>query len=342
MSSWSEPDNRLRLMARCGVANDQTMSLRGQVLGPKRASAVGTLLRDSLRAGWHARDNQGIDRTRVRLTTDHQTAVATTNARGEFRFDLSLAEPFEPWRGMHAVTLELEHARNPVRAQAWVVTAPRQADFVVVSDVDGVLMRTGASGAMWSAASALLHHGHATGGLADVAKLLWALHRGVGGRKDNPVCYLSGVADGLYAVVEALVAQHGAPEGPVFLRERGAHLDSAAWRSERRHKLEHIERLTRLWPDKPLVLVGAASHAELYQQVVERNPDRICAIVAASSPRESRERNLLAIKAGVGLLGVPMVIATSVQQALRDVARLELAEPLQQPKGGLAAGVAHP
>ena len=262
-------------------------------------------------------------------------ASAETDREGYFRLEWRLAAPAGDDALWHRVALRLE-GPTEAEAEAEVYIPPERARFVVISDIDDTVMRTGVANKavmMWR----LFVQGAASRtAFPGVTALYRALHHGASGDQCNPMLYVSRAPWGIYEVLEEFFRLYGIPVGPVlFLREWGISWKSPLPRKAADHKQELIHNMLELYKDLPFVLIGDSGQhdPEIYRQIVEEHPGRVLAVyirnVSRDPKRISEIEDLATVvsKAGSSLvLAADSVAMAEHASGLGLVARSTVAE----------------
>lgn len=248
-----------------------------------------------------------------------------TDADGYFHVHLQLPEPPPADRLWHRVALSLElPSGGRAEAEAQVFVPPRQAGFVVISDIDDTVMDTG---------------------VANKAKMLWrlfasgaesrtafpgvgALYRALHGSEQNPILYVSRGPWSIYPMLEAFFQLHRIPVGPVlFLREWGLTLHDPRPRRSPDHKLKLVRRMLALYEDLPFVLIGDSGQhdPEIYARIVREHPGRVQAIYIRNVSQEAaRESAIAALAEEVVAAGSTLLLASDTVAMAEHAAELGL------------------
>jgi phosphatidate phosphatase APP1 len=234
----------------------------------------------------------------------------TTDRDGYFRVHLQPVQPPPNGRLWHPMDLELT---NPAGAQAVgeLFVPPATARYVVISDIDDTVMKTGVANTVVMLWRLFAQGAHSRVAFPGVAALYKALHGGVSGGERNPMLYVSRGPWSLYEVLDEFFHLHGIPVGPiVFLRAWGVSLRHPFPRRAKDHKLALIRRMVALYHDRPFLLIGDSGQRdpEIYAQVVREHPGRVVAIYirhVSRFPKRARAIEALAkevVEAGSSLL----------------------------------------
>lgn len=212
----------------------------------------------------------------------------------------------------HGVDLVLE-ADPPIPAQAAVFIPPANCRYVVVSDIDDTVMRTGVANKLKMLWRLFVEDAESRVAFPGVAALYRALHAGAGGGEGNPMLYVSRAPWGLYEMLSEFFQRHGIPAGPVlFLREWGLSWTHPLPRRATDHKQALIRHMLALYRDLPFVLIGDSGQhdPEVYAQIVEENPGRVLAVYIRNVSRDSgRIEEIVRLAGAVARAGSSLVLA---------------------------------
>jgi phosphatidate phosphatase APP1 len=218
-----------------------------------------------------------------------------------------------------------------VQAQAQVFIPPASCRYVVISDIDDTIMKTGVANKLKMLWRLFVQDAESRIAFPGVAALYRALHGGRSGQDANPLLYVSRAPWGIYYVLDAFFRLHAIPVGPVlFLREWGLSWTSPLPRKAEDHKRELIHNMLALYDRLPFILIGDSGQhdPEIYRRIVEEHPGRVLAVyirnVSRSAQRTSEIEDLAIAVAGAG--SALLLAADSVAIAEHAV-KLGLVDP---------------
>ncbi|MFA7431242.1 MAG: phosphatase domain-containing protein [Rhodospirillaceae bacterium] len=289
------------------------------------------------RSGWrHLRDlgrrvaRRGLGGAVVRARFGESEQTVETDADGYFRVHLHLDTPPEQGRLWHWVDLTLTGPQE-VTSRGHVFIPPRDARFVVISDIDDTVVFTGV--ANWVAMVWRLFVQGAGSRVAfpGVAAFYRALYRGVSGGEHNPMLYVSRGPWGIYDILDEFFRLHRIPEGPVvFLREWGLSWTRPLPRKATDHKRILIDNMLTLYRDLPFVLIGDSGQhdPEVYRDIVAQHGDRVLAVYIRNvSGWGSRAAEIEALAKPVVEAGSAFVLAAETLAMVEHAAALGLVGP---------------
>lgn len=262
---------------------------------------------------------------RVRCRFRDQEVEVTADGEAFLELRLEPDPPVDP--GWHEVTLEIvdsmaERDAGPVTGE--ILVPPPDADFIVVSDLDDTVVRTGATDRFSMFRTVLLNDARTRLPFPGVRSLYHAFGAGPSGGGSNPIFYVSRSAWNLYEMITGFLEHHGLPKGPVLLKDYG--LGSALGGGEHDFKRRVLRDLLDFYSDAPFLLIGDSGQRdpEMYAEVARERPDRVRAVIIRDVTPRDRDREVRRIADGLEGMGVPMVVAGDSAEAAREAAGLGL------------------
>ncbi|MGC5780446.1 DUF2183 domain-containing protein [Methylobacterium sp. NFXW15] len=237
---------------------------------------------------------------------------AVTDRDGYFR--LHLRPQYLPaidgaW---HEVDLLME-ADPPIPAKAEVYIPTVGCGFVVVSDIDDTVMRTGVANKLKMLWRLFVEDAESRVAFPGVASLYRGLHGGASGSDGNPMLYVSRAPWGLYDMLTEFFRSHDIPAGPVlFLREWGLSWTHPLPRKAEDHKQALIRHMLDLYRDRPFILIGDSGQhdPEVYAQIVADHPGRVKAVYIRNVSRDAaRTEEVVRLAGAVAATGSSLVLA---------------------------------
>jgi phosphatidate phosphatase APP1 len=267
----------------------------------------------------------------------------TTDRDGYFRVHLSLRGTPPPDRSWHTMELFLEQP-HPVQAQAQIFIPPAESAYVVISDIDDTVMRTGVANKLKMLWRLFVQDAESRVAFPGVAALYRAFHEGRSGHQNNPMLYVSRAPWGIYDVLEEFFDLHGIPVGPIlFLREWGISWTSPLPRKAEDHKRELTHNMLTLYRELPFILIGDSGQhdPEIYRRIVEEHPGRVLAVYIRNVSRSARRtREIEELAKVVAQAGSSLVLASDSVAMAEHAAKLGLIAPetMLEVKSEQAAG----
>ncbi len=236
----------------------------------------------------------------------------TTDEDGYFRINLRprLVPPADVlW---HTVDISIQQPQA-VNAKADVFIPSEQCRYVVISDIDDTIMKTGVANKLKMLWRLFVETAASREAFPGVGALYRALFHGCSGSESNPMLYVSRAPWGIYEVIEEFFVRNNIPVGPVlFLREWGISWTSPLPRKAEDHKRELIRNMLALYHDLPFVLIGDSGQhdPEVYHRIVRENPNRVLAVYIRNVSRTPKRVNQIEkLAAAVADAGSGMVLA---------------------------------
>lgn len=239
-------------------------------------------------------------------------ARTATDRDGYFRIHLQPHAVPAGDHAWHSVELTL-NVVPPVRAQGQVYISPEGCRFVVISDIDDTIMRTGVANKFKMLWRLFVADAESRVAFPGAAALCRALHAGAGGSEGNPMLYVSRAPWGIYDMLAAFFRQHEIPVGPVLmLRDWGLSWRHPLPRKAEDHKREVIGNMLSLYRHLPFVLVGDSGQhdPEVYAQIVADHPGRVLAVYIRNISHSAKRINEIErLAVSVAAAGSSLVLA---------------------------------
>ena len=302
--------------------------LEGRVLDDEEVAHEGALSRwESAKLTARRFLSDEVPGARLRVEAAGQTLEATTDQDGYYAVALEADPgPGPLWREATVTLLEPNERDHPapVVAHRFQVPPP-EARFLLISDLDDTVVRTGATNKLRFARVVLLNNATTREVFPGVGAFYRALHE-VEGTPTNPVFYLSSSPWNLYRQFVGALEHRGVPPGAVFLKDFGVDPGKFIKTGHHDHKLERVEALLEAYPDLPAVLVGDSGQEdpEIYQQAVARHPGRVRAVFIRDVTGDGRDREVDRIARDLEARGVSTRRVADTVEAARAAAELGL------------------
>jgi phosphatidate phosphatase APP1 len=193
-----------------------------------------------------------------------------------------------------------------------LVPDPR-ARWLVVSDIDDTVLKTGAYSLARNLWTSLTGNALTREVFPDAVRLLARLHE----QGRNPVHYVSSSPWNLHDFLDRIFRRHGLVRGPMSLQDFGIAERSFVKASDRVHKGRAIDALMAAHPDLPAVLVGDTGQhdPQVYAAVAARWPGRV-RLVLLREPRPRRSGADDEALAALTAAGVPVLAGPDFRAAL--------------------------
>lgn len=286
-----------------GYATSEHLILRGRVLGSVRPKKSDTSISRRANA-----------RSMLRTFLTDEVADAEVVARGvtartdeEGYFTLPL--PRDTALSDGGVTV----SSGKATAECCVAVPDPHARFMVVSDIDDTMMKTGAYSLIKNLWTSLTGHPMTRHVFPDAVELMALLHDG--GR--NPVYFVSSSPWNFYPFLRTVFQLNGLPDAPMFLRDYGISETQLITGAHENHKGSAIDTLAAAHPDLPMILIGDTGQqdAKVYADAAESMPGRIAHVIL-HEPRSGATRSGQENVDRLVALGVPVYVSETYEQAI--------------------------
>lgn len=256
-----------------GYATHDTVYVQGRLLAnkPYGGPQDNDNWWDNLKATYNRWESDEIPNAQVRLTYLDQVIDVVTDDEGYYSAQFTLHKKF-PKSDFVTATHELDdrvlYANHPI------TVLDRDAEYLVISDVDDTVIHTGITNLLVSAQLTFLNNAKTRKPLPGVGRLYQSFADGKNGDQVNPIVYLSNSAWNMYDLLRDFIDLNDLPKGPLLLRDIGLSADSD------NHKTESLSKLFRRYKHLPVVLVGDSGQhdADYYSAIAAKYPDRVKAI----------------------------------------------------------------
>lgn len=273
----------------------------------------------NLRVLWKVFRVKGLAGVRVQILVGGVVAETTTDAKGFYRFDLSLS-PSVPY-GWTAVDVRLAPGGGyeaPV-AQGRVLR-PALNSYDIISDIDDTLLISHSLN-WWKKFRLLIMHQPSERMPFDGVVSHYQQLYDANSRKGS--CLFSFVSSSewnLYPFIRAFSRTYQVPRGIYLMGNLKTHF-AELFRTgggNHGHKLQKIQEILRYYPDHHFILLGDDTQQDpvLYMQAVRRFPRQIsCVYIRHTRRRPSRE--VVAMLGEIERLGVPYCYFSHSDEAIR-------------------------
>jgi phosphatidate phosphatase APP1 len=313
------------IMPYIGIGNEKEVYLLGRVL---RNRDVGPATIEDSRF-WNFRKmykrfmTWKIPNVRIAASFEGKNWTTLTDEEGYFEFqikDHSFPKTEHSWRQFQLELLDkvLPH-QGEVKSEANIFIPTKLVEYGIISDVDDTIVSTGATKFWEMIKTTFLGNAYSRIPFPGVAAFYQALAKGTDGKENNPLFYVSSSPWNLYDFLLELLMVHQIPKGPLMLRDLGLSREQFIAGSHFDHKLNQVEKIFRLVPDIPFILIGDSGQydPEIYLEVIKDFPERVKRIYIRHVA-EKRKEEVLQIQATMLQLGVQMLLVTDTVEAAED------------------------
>lgn len=271
----------LRVFCYRGIGRPDRLVVRGRVLvdrGPTTYESDDDFW-DDLVSMYRRLHTTEIPGARVKISASGATAEAMTDHEGYFEVELEAAEQAfsSPIQRVEVELLD-PAGEEPVVEQGEVVVRSPDARFLVISDLDDTVVITGATNFLAMARATFLGNARSRTPFPGVGALYKALVDGHSGQDRNQLLFISRSPWNLYDLFDQFFDLQGIPTGRVLcLRDWGFSLEGLTRAHTKGYKFGIIQRVLRLEPDLPVILVGDSGQKdpEIYEAISNEFPGRI-------------------------------------------------------------------
>lgn len=321
----------MEIVAYRGYGSADRLHVRGRVLADKglRAGRADDRPWENLRNMRKRLLSRPIPRARLVATFQGRAHPVTTDDLGYFDLWIRPAAPLAPGRTWVEVPLELvaplDRRQGVVRATAQVRVPGPRTRFVVVSDMDDTVVRTGATSVLSLLRESFTGNAYTRVPFPGVAALYRALRDGAAGDEENPLLFVSRSPWNLYDLFDQFLRLHEIDERPViFLRRWGLTEEGLTLADVKGLKYTLISQMLELHAGLPFILVGDSGQKdpEIYREVIRAYPDRVLAVYVRSVSRHAaRAEAVRALAREVAAQGSTLILAADSVEMARHAAR---------------------
>ena len=278
-------NNPLMIIPYLGYGTADKLLLAGRVLedeGFTPSSSADSTLRNLINM-YKRFETDEVPGARIHARFQEIESEATTDNEGYFSFEIQPSRHLDAqWQRVELQLLDPALKGDPVRATAQVLVPSATARFGIISDIDDTVISTNVSNKLKMFLTVILSSEHTRKPFEGVAGLYRALQRGMTGREDNPIFYVSNSAWNLYSLLLEFLDLQKLPLGPVLLRDFGDHLFFS--KDSESHKKSNIKMILDSFPHLPFVLIGDSGERdpEIYTDLVKEYSTRIRVIYIRS------------------------------------------------------------
>jgi phosphatidate phosphatase APP1 len=285
----------------------------------------------------------GMPQVEVVVTLDDVQATVVTGRRGFAAAVLTVPGLAPGWHEVHAEVLPVDADHDGAVGVGRVVVPDPTAPFLVISDIDDTILRTGLTEGLTAFTTTVFSDANQRAAIPGMASLYRGLvrpsapppkqrrsSRARAAAVEPTFFYVSTGSWSMYPVLTKFLQARGFPRGPLFLTDWGPS-DRYILRSGAEHKRSAMRRLFEGYPDTPFVCIGDSGQgdAEAYLAMAEAFPGRIAAILIIDvGPHMSARADTLTAR-GLELQaeGLQFHFVRDAYEATRVCVDLGLCEP---------------
>lgn len=340
--------DRLQVVTFRGFGNRETFILEGRVIEakgierPTRDTGILQNIANSIRRF----ESDEMPGAQLEATFRGRRYEATADREGYFAFRFDADGASRP--GWHTARVELVASlvgQAGVKTRGTMLLPSNRAEYVVVSDLDDTVIKTGAYDAATMVRVVLSENARTRTAFPGVAQLYRELEEGRSGGARNPVFYVSRSGWNLYDLFETFIEENGLPAGPILLRDLSVVEKASEAVSNHDHKLNRIGAILEMYPRLPLVLIGDSGQhdPEVYLSIVKKHPKRIRAVYLRDVTGGARDREVLSVvrkieRVGVSALASDDTLAVAVHAAASGLLRTSRLNVIREARDAAMAG----
>ncbi len=306
-----------------GFGNEQQIWINGRVLEEEgiKQPDENTSMWVNMRNMWKRYESDEIPHVKLKATFQGQEKIIATDSEGYFEVYFEFQEPLPEKKLWHHVEFELldqlVEEQPEVKATGKVLVPPVAAQFGVISDVDDTILVSRSTELIKKAQLIFFNNARTRLPFKGVSAFYQALQEGENGQRNNPIFYVSSSPWNLFDLLDHFCEIHDIPQGPFLLRDLGVSTGKFIKTGHEGHKIEMIEKVFRLYPDLPFVLIGDSGQKdpEIYEKVVEKYPQKIKAIYIRDVTSDKRDQEIQEIAQRLKEKGVEMKLCEDTEVA---------------------------
>ncbi|WFB37804.1 DUF2183 domain-containing protein [Kiritimatiellota bacterium B12222] len=233
----------------------------------------------NFKKAWRRYFSYEVPGVRLQASFGGQVLEATSDEEGYFEFEFTgdFSSLGTGWKKIELEILSVPHQLSFQRSSiAEVILVDGSSEFGIISDMDDTVMQSNVVRKLKMLSTMLFNSAESRVAFEGVVDLYQQLNK----QDRNPLFFISGSSYNLYDLLEKFCRINHIPRAPMLLRDMG--ISKNQWFLERNFpfKTGCIERLLRLFPDLPFILIGDSGQhdPEVYLHIQEKYPDRILGI----------------------------------------------------------------
>lgn len=218
---------------------------------------------------------------KLKVVFGDESADVESDRQGYATAHIPVPADLEPgWHDYTVVTIPDDPTEQPTFVTGQLIAPDPEAPFLVISDVDDTVLRTGLTEGMVAVRQTLAGSAQTRRAIAGMAALYAGLYRGKGDHPAPAFLYLSTGPWNLYELLTEFLAFRGFPDGVLMLTD-WAPQERYIMRSGKQHKRLMLARMFSLYPKTKFVLIGDSGQNDpyVYVEAAKQHPNRVRAIV---------------------------------------------------------------
>jgi phosphatidate phosphatase APP1 len=319
------------IMPYYGYGNDTCVYLKGRVIEKEKIKEKqeGASTLRHLKNTYRRYESDEIPGIRLRASYGGQALELHTDDEGFFEAEFRFDQPVDYGRTGNKVQLRLLETKtddDEVETEGTVFVPHPDVEFGIISDIDDTVLVSDVTHALGKLKLMLLKDATERSPFPGIAAFLRALCAGCDDRVSNPLFYVSGSEWNLFDLLVNFFHYHDIPEGPLFLRDKGARFDKpdvAPTTQEFKHN--QIRRILDTFPRLKFICIGDSGQhdPEVYRQIVEQYPGRILGVYIRDVSEADRDAEVTRIAEEVGQKGTQMLLCADTLSAARHARQMQ-------------------
>lgn len=210
-----------------------------------------------------------------------------------------------------------------------VQVARRDAERLIISDIDDTIMETGARRLTQLIKTTLFKNIHTRAVFPGVASFYAKL---IADGK-NPLYYVTSSPWNLRAFLQQIFDLREIPRGPAFMTDWGLDDNKFFKTGHGHHKLRAIEHILTFHPALPCLLIGDSGEKdpEIYCEIVRDFPERVQAIYIRDVSANARDAAVRELARTCALAEVPLLLVADTTEAEEDARTRKFIAPRKEP-----------
>ena len=315
----------IKIMPYYGFGSDTYVFLKGRVLEEEKVKEKkeGGSTLDHLKNTYKRYESDEIPNIKLRATFAGKELEAETDEEGFFEFEFRFDSPVDYEKHGQKIQLKLLETKtdeDDTEAEGYIFVPGKDAEFGIISDIDDTVLISKVTHFFAKLRLMLLKDADERSPFPGIAAFLRALRLGSDGKGHNQVFFVSGSEWNLFDLLVNFFRYHDIPEGPLFLKDKGARFDRGNLEtSDKDYKREKIRHILETYPEMKFICIGDSGQEdpEIYQKIQEEFPEQIIGIYIRDVTPDKRDKEVHKIKKEVEEKGAEMQLIEETYSAAK-------------------------
>jgi len=292
-----------KILPYIGFGNQDVIYVRGRIVEDRELAKPDSEknIWDNISAMIKRYVSNEIPYVKLKAEFNGQAHVTESNAYGEFEFNFILINRLHPKTNWYIVTITLIDETfcetDCEVAFAEVLVPVPESKFGIISDIDDTILISHSTSLFKKLRLMLLKNASTRLPFEGVAAFYRALHSNSSdGKYLNPIFYVSSSEWNLYDLLIDFCKNQNIPKGMFMLHELKVGLFKLfrSGRGKHDHKLTKIRHILETFDKLGFILIGDSGQKdpEIYQQTIEKYPDRIKAVYIRDVSNKNRHNEV--------------------------------------------------